>query len=343
LEFEGGILKTFFALLLLVCAPIGADPSPYPQKLSEWNLFQFQNGRFHLQDGVLSFDLNTPLFSDYALKFRTLTLPKESHVTYRENGVLDFPVGTYFSKTFYYRTAAGYRLIETRILIREPTGWIALPYIWNESQTDAMLQTGGAMIPIEFVRNDGSVQQANYKVPQQWECAYCHKQYPASGKIMTPLGPDAKNLNRENQLEHWSRIGILSGLPPSDQIPKLTRWDDPQADVTSRARAYLEVNCSHCHNSEGRASSTGLFLKSTETRPWNLGLCKTFRAGGSNLTYEIVPGKPDESFLHFRLSSTKPGVRMPEIGRTLVHEEGVALIRAWIESMEGTCPPRDRN
>ena len=30
-------------------------------------------------------------------------------------------------------------------------------------------------------------------------------------------------------------------------------------------------------------------------------------------------------------------VRMPEIGRSLVHEEGVALIREWINSLSGEC------
>ena len=30
-------------------------------------------------------------------------------------------------------------------------------------------------------------------------------------------------------------------------------------------------------------------------------------------------------------------VRMPEIGRSVVHEEGVALIREWINSQSGAC------
>jgi hypothetical protein len=34
-----------------------------------------------------------------------------------------------------------------------------------------------------------------------------------------------------------------------------------------------------------------------------------------------------------RLESVDPGVMMPELGRSLVHEEGVALVRRWIEEM----------
>jgi hypothetical protein len=34
------------------------------------------------------------------------------------------------------------------------------------------------------------------------------------------------------------------------------------------------------------------------------------------------------------MASTDPGVRMPVVGRSSVHEEGLALIGEWIESME---------
>ena len=46
--------------------------------------------------------LASPLFTDYALKFRTITLPRDARITYKAEGVLDFPVGTVISKTFYY-------------------------------------------------------------------------------------------------------------------------------------------------------------------------------------------------------------------------------------------------
>ena len=35
-----------------------------------------------------------------------------------------------------------------------------------------------------------------------------------------------------------------------------------------------------------------------------------------------------------RLVSTDPGVRMPIVSRSVVHEEGVALIEEWISQME---------
>ena len=55
--------------------------------------------------------------------------------------------------------------------------------------------------------------------------------------------------------------------------------------------------------------------------------------GSGGRMYDIVPGRPDESILAYRIASTHPGVMMPELGKRLVHEEGVALIRQWIAAM----------
>jgi len=42
--------------------------------------------------------------------------------------------------------------------------------------------------------------------------------------------------------------------------------------------------------------------------------------------------------LLYRMQAEDPGVMMPEIGRAVPHEEGIALIREWIEAMPGDCP-----
>jgi hypothetical protein len=34
-----------------------------------------------------------------------------------------------------------------------------------------------------------------------------------------------------------------------------------------------------------------------------------------------------------RIKSTEPDVAMPELGRTMVHKEGVELVRQWIMDM----------
>ncbi|MBK7637808.1 MAG: hypothetical protein IPJ13_28640 [Saprospiraceae bacterium] len=68
----------------------------------------------------------------------------------------------------------------------------------------------------------------------------------------------------------------------------------------------------------------------------NLGIYKATVSAGAGTgghTYSIVPGNPDQSILVYRMQSTNPGAMMPELGRTVVHEEGVTLISDWIKSM----------
>ena len=99
------------------------------------------------------------------------------------------------------------------------------------------------------------------------------------------------------------------------------------APLEERARAWLDINCSHCHNPAGPANTTALDLRSAnaDARLW--GICKppvaAGRATGDHL-FDIVPGKPDDSILAYRITSSEPGVMMPETGRQLVDERGAA-------------------
>ena len=56
--------------------------------------------------------------------------------------------------------------------------------------------------------------------------------------------------------------------------------------------------------------------------------------GSGNLKYTIVPKEPNQSILIYRMESTHPGIMMPELGRKLVHKEGVELVKQWIKEME---------
>ncbi|MCB0786314.1 MAG: hypothetical protein KDC02_19165, partial [Flavobacteriales bacterium] len=57
-----------------------------------------------------------------------------------------------------------------------------------------------------------------------------------------------------------------------------------------------------------------------------------------DMTYIVSAGLPERSMMHFRLASTAVNARMPLLGRTVVHEEGLALITEWIESIDPPCP-----
>jgi hypothetical protein len=101
--------------------------------------------------------------------------------------------------------------------------------------------------------------------------------------------------------------------------------------------AYLDINCAHCHSAEGPASTSGLFLTFNEKDPLKIGINKTPVAAGKgagSYTFDIAPGKPDESILVHRMKSTEVGIAMPELGRTTVHQEGAELIRQWIQGLK---------
>ena len=329
--------------------PVHVDLTGPPAKLlSAYNLFR-DGARQIPNDRVMPYDITTPLFSDYAAKHRFVYVPEGTAAIYTGDGPFDFPVGSLLVKTFGYpldmrNPALGERLIETRLFIHKPEGWVGLPYVWNADRTDAELKVAGSTTDVQWVHDDGSERTIDYVIPNMNDCKACHE----NAKKLQPIGPKARNLNKNytyddgiaNQLEHWVKTGILESAPPIDTVAKLAPWNDPSAGtIDERARGWLDVNCAHCHNPQGPASTSGLDLRYTQTDPVKLGLMKTPVAAGvgsGKLFYDVVPGKPDESILVYRIGSLNPGVMMPEVPRRLVHEEGVALIRQWIASM----PPR---
>ena len=239
--------------------------------------------------------------------------------------------------------------METRILVRRVAGWEALPYVWNANQTDAELARTGDAKPLELISDDGVKEPFTYVVPNENQCAGCHV-VDLKTKQIAPIGPKSRHLNRdftyadqqENQLLHWSRLGYLSGAPDAAQAPRNANWRDSKAPLDERARAYLDVNCGHCHNPKGPANTTALDLTIFAAADRFLGVCKPPVAAGRGTGdhfFDVVPGRPDDSILPFRMQSSEPGVMMPEQGRTTTHQEGVALIKQWIAAMGGLCTP----
>jgi uncharacterized repeat protein (TIGR03806 family) len=319
------------------------SPAPAPT-LGAYRLFTDEGAR-HPNAGVTPYVLNTPLFSDYAEKSRFLYLPPGTQVAYRAKGALDLPVGATLIKTFAYpadfrRPDDKVRVLETRLLIHRRSGWLALAYVWNDARTEARLKRAGTRIDVSFIDAMGRARQVDYHVPNANQCKECHS---LGGKIQ-PIGVKARNVNGafaypegpENQLAHWTRAGLLTGAPTPDRALRTAVWDDPAEPLEARARAYLDGNCGHCHNPRGMASNTGLNLDLEEARPAKMGIGKRPVAAGKgsgDLEVDLVPGHPDASIIAYRMASTDPGVMMPELGRSLVHDEGLALVRDYIATM----------
>ena len=314
--------------------------------LSDYRLFaDVTNPLSDPNGGGVIYDLNTPLFTDYANKYRFVFVPEGGEAAYRDTDVFDFPVGTIIAKTFTIQqdlriAGSPEEIIETRLLIHRNEGWVALPYIWNAAKTDAVLTPAGGVQPISWIDTAGNPRSTNYVIPNTNNCANCHGE-----DVLLPIGPTARSLNKDyayasgtaNQLEHWDALNILSGVPAdTGSIPIIPLWGDTSASLDDRARGYLDVNCAHCHVPGGSGDTSGLYLDYFRPFGLEVGECKTpVAAGGGSggLSYDIVPGNAAESILLFRMASNDLEVRMPEIGRSIVHTEGVDLIAEWIDAM----------
>lgn len=314
--------------------------------LSDYRLFADSAEPRSGANGGTIYTLNTPLFTDYSNKYRFVFLPDGTQAAYRSEEVFDFPVGTIIAKTFTIpadlRMPDGEEeIIETRLLIKRSAGWKALPYIWNADKSEAVLTVTGGTQNVSWIDANGESQSTDYVIPNSNNCANCHGE-----DELIPIGPTARSLNGDyayssgtaNQLMHWQDQNILAGVPDDiAAIPAITPWDDAAGDLDDRARGYLDVNCAHCHAPTLAASTSGLFLEYFRPFSTEVGLCKppvAAGAGSGGLDYAIVPGDAASSILAFRMDSNETDVRMPEIGRSVIHTEGVALMREWIDAMD---------
>lgn len=322
-----------------------ADLAEY---LSSYHLFRDPRRQLP-NDGVIPYDLNTPHFSDYATLHRFIWIPQGRACQYVSDGKLIYPVGSAIILTAGYphdirAPDQGEHVVETRLWIRKPDGWVGAQYVWNEEMTDARLTLAGHQVDVSWLHSDGETRDYTYRVPNKNQCLQCHE----IDDQLIPLGPlHARYLNKsftyehgaQNQLEYWAQVGYLTGLPrQADQIPRVPVWDDPTTgNLDSRARAYLDMNCSSCHRPGGIAMTSGLDLTFDQDEPVRFGVFKAPVAAGRGTgtgRFVIEPGKPDQSIMVIRMQSTDPGVRMPIVGRGLQHQEGVELIRQWISEMK---------
>lgn len=335
-------------LFLFLSLLFGGNPLKYANpKLSDYGFFEGHMADHNPVAGVIPYDVSAQLFSDYALKSRFIALPKGQQLVYQKDGTFNFPQKSVLIKTFYY--SANFRnsgqdsqLIETRLLINTQEGWLGFPYVWNSEQTEAYLEIAGKRLNVSFVDPAGQSINFEYSVPNFNQCKGCH----VNQNRMIPIGPKVRLLNHDfdyddgkmNQLEKWSMLGMISELPSISSLPCTPDYNDIESgSIEERARALIDINCAHCHRLGAPGETSGLLLNIEETDPTRLGIHKPPVAAGrgsGNLDYTIVPQSPDQSIMIYRMESTDPGIMMPELGRKLVHKEGVELVKKWIQEME---------
>ncbi|MBR9756854.1 MAG: hypothetical protein GYB39_02135 [Algicola sp.] len=317
---------------------------PYP-KLSDYNFFEGPQANHQPVYGVLPYSIINTLFSDYAKKQRFVWMPQHVQASYTTAGnILEFPTGTILIKTFFYDHVLPTdtrKLIETRLMIKKQNGWVFANYVWDNDQNDALLDLNGSFHNIEWQALN-QTRAVNYRVPSEAECHTCHK----SGEVSIPIGPKPRNLNMtypysegtKNQLQKWQEMGYLDQTLPED-VPATPNWKDESLPLTLRARAYLDINCAHCHSEEAHCAYRPVrFDFEASENLTNLGVCVEPDTDlGVGLTHIVTPGNPNRSVLHYRLNATDESVRMPLLGRTLVQDEGLLLIENWITSLENNC------
>lgn len=296
----------------------------FENRLSDYMIFKEPMNRLEPYENVFKYDLNSSLFTDYASKVRFIKLPDGGVIKIDGADNLEFPEGTILVKSFYYPGASlpeerSGRILETRLLILKEGKWNVGVYKWNETQTEAFYIENGSADGITVGMPDGSHKRFTYKIPTKVECTTCHSE----NSRITPIGPKISNLNKMvvkngtsvQQLEEWIQKGYLQDFD-RNRIKTLPQWDNPITPIRDRGRAYLDLNCAHCHNPSGVASQWSLDLR--YTTPYG-------QTGINSKKYHLLD----------RMKSNWQDERMPKIGTVLKHKEGIELVQKYVQQLSG--------
>lgn len=350
-----------FVVFFLACKKDGETPEeiipdtgvrfdltqvPYTT-LSYYRFFTNNLADFSPNARVIPYEPITPLFSDYAHKSRFIWMPTGVSGTYEADGkIFNFPDGTVMIKNFYYDNVqpAGMRkILETRLIYKKDGAWHFADYTWNDEQTEAYFSLEGSEVPVEWIDEEGITRNVDFRIPSEAECHTCHK---VSDQNM-PIGPKPQNINSnynypegtKNQIDKWIEVGYLSGDIP-ENIETTVDWKDLSQPLDKRVRSYIDMNCAHCHQENSHCSYRPMrFAYSESGTEANMGICvEPQEMITPQLTHIIARGNINRSVLHYRINTTSQQYRMPLLGRTLVHEEAVAMMEEYINSLSPACP-----
>jgi hypothetical protein len=253
----------------------------------------------------VAYDVAVPLWSDGARKSRYVYVPKGGVITYDDElGMLILPPGALLIKHFAVDDELG-TPIETRVIARKTDGELAYAtYVWDDAGNATLNER-----PHKVTRAG-----AEFRIPSEKECKTCHTG-SALGFVTHQL--DMPTADGGNQLEMLStKLSFNVGLDMLLAHPlHLTPPGDATQPVAARARTYVGVNCSPCHNPAGpeKANLLDFRLVATETNAVAAG--------------KVVPRDPDTSILWQKISGTTE--RMPPVS---LRADPVALdvLRQWI-------------
>jgi uncharacterized repeat protein (TIGR03806 family) len=311
----------------------------FPAKLSATGIFR-DAASLRAADGVLEYGVASELWSDGARKRRWIVLPRSARIAFRSDEPWDFPAGTALVKHFEIDTTIGdprtRRRLETRVLLREESGWAGYTYRWNAQQTDADLLGAGAEETLTITDPVLGPRAQRWVYPGRGDCMVCHTQ--AAGFV---LGAGTRQLNHDeriagavqSQLDYWNSIGAFAA--PIGSAAGHPSLPDPHgtAALAERARSYLDANCAICHR-PGGPTPTDIDLRFAT--PIDDARLLNVRPSGGDLglidAFRIKPGVKESSVLWERLRRLD-GTRMPPLASHVVDERALALIGEWIDAL----------
>ncbi|WP_034060112.1 hypothetical protein [Lacinutrix jangbogonensis] len=329
----------------ILVSPVVLDVDAFPfNTLSEYNFFE---GEMKAQEpvlGVIPYEPISILFTDYAKKKRFVWMPSDMQATFAaDNELIDFPVGTILIKTFYYNNVQPdnkTRIIETRLMLKKVDDWKFADYVWNDDQTEATFSLEGSFTNVNFLEN-GVPKSTNYRIPSDVECFTCHKSQTNS----IPIGVKPQNLNStytyadgsQNQLQKLINEGYLEDNLPTT-INTVVNWSDETQPIDLRVRSYIDINCAHCHSELSHCDYRPVrFAFSESADETNLGICVEPDTAITGMTNIVTPSLKERSVMYYRLNTAAEEFRMPLLGRSIIHEEAVALIGQWIDGLTTEC------
>jgi uncharacterized repeat protein (TIGR03806 family) len=334
------------AYLLMPELADGALPPLLSQTGAFKNLRELTPG-----DGLIAYDVIVPFWSDRAVKQRWISVP-EGKIKFAPTGEWIFPEGTVFVKTFELPTDETNpnvkRRLETRLLICDAAGGVyGVVYKWRADNSDADLLTTNLSEAIPIKTATGVRTQMWY-YPSRQDCLVCHT--ANAGGV---LGVKTRQLNHDftypsgvtdNELRAWNHIGLFDTNFSDANIknfPKLAGANDLSRSLEDRARSYLDANCAQCHRPKG----TVAYFDARYDTP----LAEQNLINGPVLIDEridnsriVAPNDIWRSILYMRANSIE-AFKMPPLARNTIDEEGMSLLRQWIENLSGppVLPPPD--
>jgi glucose/arabinose dehydrogenase/mono/diheme cytochrome c family protein len=316
-----------------------ATGAPIPPTLSATGVFT-NLATLAVAPGIVSYDLNTPFWSDNATKSRWFSVPNTNlTLTFTPESNWLFPTGTVWVKHFELEitngASASRRRLETRLLIANTNGGYGVTYRWTIPPTNALLVAeGGQDEIITNYTSGGTIAGTQvWRYPSRVECLACHT--PNTGFA---LGFNTAQLNRDlnysgtitNQIRALQLAGYFgSNITNRHLLPALAAATNDAASLEYRVRSYLAANCVSCHQPGGSGQA---FWDARSNIPGpQAGIINgtLYDNLGQPDNRVIVPGSLSRSALFQRVANLGPG-HMPPLATTVVNTQAVALLAAWI-------------